>query len=485
MTPSIGYSLDQVIEIRKSFEANTASGGASPFISGESGSVLSRQFLDQTFVAMVSTENSFRFLKNVPKRDTKQVIAEYNIYRSHGGGWYRNAYTGQSGEPSFQDAVLRRTYDEVAYLREGFSFNKVSEQIDGTADPEVVQGNSGLRRMTESMVRGFFFGSKAHNPYEQTGFWAKLKASDANGLTIDARGQLPEAGLIKEHTAQIATEEFGLANKMWMHNQTKTLYDQNYDVLGKTIVWQNQSQNPGAVSIGNIIDGILDGNALNGKTLFETDLWLDRHNWDVPKIWNPATQTYVEGATDITAPNMPSIALAVVPGAVPGSKFSASDAGTYQYRVCAGNFSHQSQATAISSVNVNPTDAVTITITPAVAGELATEFTIFRSRKANDNVIRYMDRVKRAVGLTTTYTDLNELLPGTTIMILGDFNSRSNTDETRTHVLTELLPPFKTVFPYGAGGKFVMRFGMVEAYNVMQIMAERKFRVFYNVPVIG
>ncbi|PJZ89550.1 capsid protein [Leptospira levettii] len=484
MQTSIGYDLNQVLEIRKAFEANTASGGASPFVNGDSGSVLSRQFLDGTWVAMVSGDDSFSFLKQVPKRDIKQVLAEYNVYRSHGGGWYDTSYTGQSGEPNFKDAILKRAFDEVAYLRAGFSFNKVSEQIDGTNDPEVVQGNAALRRMTESNCRGFFFGDKTHNPFEQIGFWAKLKLNAPDCLH-DARGQLVGSEILKDYSARIATQEFGKVNDLWMHHQTKVLYDQNYEILGKTTVWQNNSQNPGQVSMSNVIDGINDGNALNSKINFKTDLWLDRHQWDVPKVWNETSGTFVEGPTSPEAPNTPSIAVVPIAGPVPGSKFGVTDAGNYDYRVSAGNFHFHSQACAKSTVTIPANGGATITITPAGTGPLTTEFTIFRSVKPGSTTVRFLDRILRAATPTTVYTDLNELLPGTTIMILGDFNSRSNTAETRTHVLSELLPPFKTVYPYGAGGKFVSRFGVTEAYNVLQIMAERKFRVIYNVPVLN
>jgi hypothetical protein len=474
-------SFEEILSIRKAFEANTANGGASPFVSGESGAVLSRQFLDATFIAMVSTDASFRWMKSVPKRDVTQVLAEYNLYQSHGGGWWHSSSVGQSQEPRFKDAILKRMYDEVAYYREGFQFNKVIEQIQNVQDPEIVQGNSALRRMTEDMSRKHFFGNRSHNPYEHNGFFSKLM--NDNDLMSDARGKLPESGEIKAQTARIQSREFGLANKAWMHTQTKILYDQNFETLGKQFVWQNQSQNPGAVSMGNIIDGILDGSSYGNKLLFETDLWIDRHNWSIPRIYNEATSTFVEGKTGEGAPETPAVALNVLAGPVPGSKFVPTDAGAYKYRVLAGNFFDYSVATAEDSVNIPSGGAVEITITPAVSGNRAEEFVIFRSTEAGSNVIRYMDKVKRANSGNTVYIDKNDWIPGTTIMIVGDFNSRSTSDETRTFVMSELLPPFKTLFPYGSGGKFVMRHGIVEAYNILQIFNERKFHVWKNIPV--
>ncbi len=58
---------------------------------------------------------------------------------------------------------------------------------------------------------------------------------------------------------------------------------------------------------------------------------------------------------------------------------------------------------------------------------------------------------RNLLGAVTIVQDLNEDLPGTTIMVMGDFNAKSSSDETRTLILSELLPYTKTLFPYGAG----------------------------------
>lgn len=476
-------SFEELQEIRKAFEANTASTGANPFVDGSSGAALSRQSLDTTFVALVSTDKDFRFLKQLPRRDVKQVLAEYNVNKSHGGGWYNNSYIGQSDEPQFTDAVLKRMFDEMNYLSQGYQYNKVAETVDNVQDPEVIQSNAALRRLAESMSRAFFFGDKSVNPLSQNGFLRKIKDTSAS-FTYDCRNQLPDQQVFKEFSAQIRTSVFGIVNQCWMSPATKTLYDQNYEVLGKTIVWQNQSQNPGNVRMGNIIAGINDGNALDNFLSFEDEIWLDRHQWSVPMVWDQASQSFIEGATSVDAPTAPTFTAVPIPAVLPGSKFSAADAGIYNYRVAAGNYRGYSQAAAAVTANVPADGGATITITPAGTGNITNTFVIFRETSPGSGIIRWMDEVVRTPIGNTVYIDMNENIPGTTIMVLGDFNSRSNSDENRTHILSELLPPFKTLFPYGAGNKFRSRTGIVEAYNVLQVLAPEKFRVMYNVPVV-
>jgi len=480
-------SFDELLNIRKAFEANTSNNGASPFIDGSSGSTLSRQSLDTTFVALVSSDADFKFMKYVPRRDVRQVLVEYNRNLSHGGGWYRSSFIGQSDEPSFQDAVLERNFNEMNYMAEAFSFNKVAETVESVQDPEVVQSNAALRRLTESLSRNIWFGNRTLNPLSQMGFEQTISALGSE-FVYDCRNQLPTTDVFKEYSATIRSRYFGVANEIWMHPSTRTLFDQTYENLGKTIVYQNQSQNPANVMLGNMIPGIIDSNAKDQTLLFKDDIWMDRHSWGVPMAWDPISKSFIEGPVGDAPPDTPSFTLTVNVG-TPGSKFSASDVGDYIYRVASGGADYKSwsAATVIAPTSTATIGAagnsVDIAITPAGTGNPAAKFAIFRSIAPGSTTIRYLGEVAKALGPTTTYTDLNENIPGTTIMILGDFNSRSNTDDTRTHVLSELLPPFKTLFPYGAGGKLRMRLGMTEYYAVMQIMAPEKFLVLKNVPV--
>ncbi|TGJ99849.1 capsid protein [Leptospira langatensis] len=476
------YSLETLLEIKKAFEANTADGGAEPFVQvGSSGAALSMQSLDRTYVATVSSDDDFRFLKQVPRRTISQVIAEYNKLSSHGGGWYRSSYIGQSDEPSASDSVLDRLYNEVNYIAERFEFNKVVDSTQNAQDPEVVQSNSALRRGMENMSRNFWFGDRSINKFKQDGFLATVSKMSSD-FVQDARGQLPEAGEFKHYSAEIRSKFFGKVNQAWMHPGTKALYDQIYSngSSGNVAVIQNQSQDPSDVKYGNIVSGIPDSNASKNFIKFEDDIWLDRHNWDVPLVRDP-NGNWVEGPTSDNAPGTPTVALAAIPS-VPGSKFTSSWEGSYKYRVCAGNLRDWSQASTEAAVTVAVGGGVSLTIT-AASGIPATEFAIFRETKANSGIIKYMREIPKT-GANTIFQDLNEDLPGTSIIVMGDFNAQSTSDEKRTLVLSELLGFTKTLFPYGAGGKLRMRQGMVEHYGVLQILAGEKFRVWKNVPAM-
>ncbi|PJZ51526.1 capsid protein [Leptospira adleri] len=477
------HTLDQLIEIKKAFEANTALNGATPFVDiNSSGAVLSMQSLDKVFVATVSTDKDFKFLKEVPRRTTNQVIVEYNRNRSHGGGWYNSSYIGQSDEPSFRDPQLDRLYNEINYIAEGYSFNKVVDTVNNSQDPELTQSNAALRRGMENQMRKIWFGKKDLNKLEQDGFETQVKSLGKNFYT-DCRGALPAVDEMKYYSSQVRTKQFGQVNYAKMHPATKALYDQNYDRVGGAIVIQNNNQSPGNTSLSNIVHGVADSNAKDNIILFDDDIWLDRHEWGVP-MKHDQVGTWVEGATsDTDAPATPSFSIASLPS-VPGSLFTGSYVGTYKYRISAGDFRHWSKACNEQSIAIPNGGAAELTITPGTGGVPETRYVIFRETGPNSSLIRYMREVKKnTAGPTTIVQDLNEDLPGTTIMVMGDFNSKSASDDTRTLVLTELLGYTKTLFPYGAGGALRSRLGIVENYSVLQILAEDKFRVFTNVPV--
>ncbi|AGS80487.1 hypothetical protein [Leptospira alstonii] len=477
------YSLDQLIEIKKGFEANTAQNGAAPFVDfNSSGATLSMQLLDKVEVALVSTDKDFKFLKEVPRRAITQTLAEYNRYKSHGGGWYHTSNIGQSEEPSFRDAQLERLYNEVNYSAEGFSFNKVVDTVTNAQDPELIQSNAALRRAMENQMRRIWFGNKKHNRNEQDGFETVAKKLGKEFFT-DCRGALPAIDQMKYVTSKVRTKYFGLVNYVKMHPSTKALYDQNFDRNGSGMVLQNNSYSPSNTSLSNIVYGVADSNAKDNMIIFDDDIWLDRHSWGVPQRLDH-NGNMVEGATsDKESPSTPSLSVSVIPS-VPNSLFTGSYVGDYNYRVCAGTLRHFSAACPEVNVSIPNGGASELTITPGVGGIPETRYVILRDTTPDSNLLLYMRTVERnLVGATTIIQDLNEDLPGTTIMVQGDFNSKSSSDETRTLVLSELLPYTKTLFPYGAGGVLRTRVGIVENYSALQELAPEKFHVFTNVPV--
>jgi hypothetical protein len=472
--------LQDLRNIRKALEAND--GATTDITDLQDGAAFGQQFLDKTAVSIVSQDQHFKFLKQAPKRDVDQVIAEYNIYKNHGSSdVFRNSpFVEQSEDPRFDDVVFQRLYDAMCYLAVGFRVNKVITKVRNTQDPELTNANGALKRLLESLSFKIWYGNKSLNINEPDGFVKKISDVSSDHV-IDMRGVLPDIGLIADKAAMISVNYFGTVNQMWMSNGTRNLFNQVYHQSGAVTVWQNSGQNPGNIQYGNLINEVLASEALNGKISLMAERWLDRSQIGVSKVIDRNTGLLVESASGLQAPDLPAFVLASAP--FPNSKFDASWADDYEYRVSAVRNGQESIAAALQTVTVADGDAVTITITPAVAGEYATSFRIYRKDPDTNTHLFIKEILRDTVNPTTTYVDFNENIPGTSDMVMGDFNSTSLSGEDRTFVLSELLPPMKTLFEPGIGAGLRQQAGMVEYYVVPQILTPQKFVVFKNVPV--
>lgn len=476
MNPSL--SKDDIMAIYKTLSAND---GVTDVALLNQGGALSKQFLDTTMASLVAEPQHFRFLKQMPKRTVNQTILEYTRRESIGGSFWNSSFVSQSQDPSFDDVRLKREIEEMTYISTAFSFTRVAQQIQGIADPELEQTNAALKRVMIDLTRFIFHGDKSVNNYECNGFVKKITDLSNPENIIDCRGQLPSAQLLKEKVAYLAQTFYAVPNQFWMPIPTKNLFDNYYFQTGQTTVFQNATQNPKNVMLSNIVPGILASEALNGMINFETERFMDTSNIGVPTIPNPSNPTQeIEGQYP-NAPLPPTIVVASVAPAVPLSKWSGGDIGTYAYRVAALN-GNASVACVASSAAVLANGAISITITPAVGGNNADAFAIFRETSPGNGDFKLMKRIPRTVGPTTIYVDLNEDIPGTGIGIMGDFNATSSTDESRTYILSQLLPPLKTLFAEGVGG-FRTRTGMVEHFVVPQIFTPQRFILLKNLPV--
>jgi hypothetical protein len=235
--------LQDLRNIRKALEAND--GQTTDITDLQDGAAFGQQFLDKTAVSIVSQDQHFKFLKQAPKRDVDQIIAEYNIYKNHGSSdVFRNSpFVEQSADPRFDDVVFQRLYDAMCYLAVGFRVNKVITKVRNTQDPELTNANGALKRLLESLSFKIWYGNKSLNINEPDGFVKKISDVSSDHV-IDMRGVLPDIGLIADKAAMISVNYFGTVNQMWMSNGTRNLFNQVYHQSGAVTVWQNSGQNP-------------------------------------------------------------------------------------------------------------------------------------------------------------------------------------------------------------------------------------------------
>lgn len=472
-------TLDELLEIKKAFEANP---GITDLKDLQDGSALSRQYIDGIMSGIVATDDDFTFVRELPKTQVDQVIVEYNQMRSHGGAdYWRTSHVTQSGDPHFADAFIKRKWDEMSYLAEGFRFNRVIKKVNNIADPEVVQSTAATRRMLVTGSRSIWHGDKATLSVEMNGLITKTEQLGSEFI-IDCRGQLPTHDMINDAANRIRTRYFGLANRFYMPFGTKSLFDQA-ELGDKQFLFTNAVADAAGVLASRVVKGARVTAAKNQLIEYIPDMWLDRSNISVPVDLNRATEEYEEMSVGKNPPGMPTITVDAVAGPVPGSKWETGDAGTVAYRVAAMSGEGSSVASLAVSATIGAGGAATITITHAVSGGPVESFVIMRETKPGNGVFRFVKRIKKNTGPTTVFVDLNHDLPGTSVGLFGDFNARGLQNEMSTISLLELMSPLKTIFPEGVGGYREFA-GMVEWFPVIQNKAPEKFVVFKNLPVL-
>ena len=479
-------TIEEIRVIRKVLEVNS-NPAVTDIAALTSGGALSRQFLDGEMVSIVESDVNFRFLKETPTRSVDQTLAEYTKNLSHGAGrHYGSSFIGQSDNPKLADAQLKRFYDEMCYLSEGGVFSKASTLVKNIQDPEIVQTNAATMRLMRNLAISMWHGNKDTNMFEFNGFKTKIESENPE-FVFDCRGNLPTVDVISDFAARISTKWFGTANKIWVSPGTRNLINNTYQSSGNVMVWQNNSQNPGNINLGNIVKAYQVSEAYNGELLICSDIWTSRADMDVPKIPSPTNpQLEIEGATGPDAPHAPTFTVSPLP-VTSNSLFDSAYAGNTKYRVAAMAKGESSiAAPASSGTNIIVGGGATITITPAVTGTPAEAFRLYRETKPGSGIFRWFKDIKNNAPLTPTtiYNDLNADIPGTSIGVMGDFNTVSNSDINRTYILSELMPLLKTTYPYGVGGTTVkQQLLALDYFCVLQIFAIEKFVLFKNMPV--
>ena len=467
-------------EFLKTFQSNST--GISDVLNLTGGAALQMQALDQTLVSLVQSREDFRFLNSCYFQDAFSTLLEFNRLIAHQQGSRPNAWVQEAADPKFEDPVIERAAHNIAFLSHGYSQSRVIPQVRTTEDPEAVLQESAMMVLLTTLAWGIWYGNRDINGVEFNGF---VKELEDEGQVFDAEGSFPDLYAVKGLTENIRYPGFGMANQMWMSLPVKRKWDTllRNSNIDRAQLMPNAMKGP---FLGFNIPGFQDENARGGQILFEDDLWLNRYQETVPKVYNSTSKQFAEGSEGENAPGKPTVA-ATVAANVMGSKWKAGDvhaANKIKYRVAACNATGRSEASAATATNavVTAKGAVNLVITPADSGGTPTHFDIFRETAPASSKFRLLTRIAKGTGSTTSWQDINAWRPGTADAIIGDFNSRSVSDGQRTYSIAQLLPAMLTKFPPGVIALRKLG-GMVELYCGLRIFAPKKFYLIKNLPI--
>lgn len=477
MSPTFG-SLEEIRKFAKSFNANSE--GITDVTALTNGAATTIHSLDEEMVLLAQDSDEYNFLNTMFHKDTKSALNVFGQILDWGGNG-DFSFVGETDDADFKDVSIKRISKTVSFLAEGYALSKVLDiQDTGSYDPEQIQVQGAINRIMQTLAYGVWYAKKSVNPLEFDGFVTELEAA---GQVFDAQGGFPAIKTIKELTVNIRTQ-FGMANEFWLHDGCKNVLDTYYTEAKEFFVQPNNT-NP---TVGYDIPGLKGAPLKDGRLDFKTDLWMNRHMVELP-TFRDANNNKVSGKTNPKAPDAPSFTAGVSGSAVVGSNWlprdtknvSGADAGV-SYRVVACNrYGRSAPSTVVTSATMFPGRAITLTITPAGTGEIATYFQIFRESIPGNGKYYLTERIVRSQNPTTVYVDLNAWRPGCTEGVVGDFNSRSALDQKRTYQMLRMLPLLQTKFTPNAVYQRKLA-GMVEWYGGLAVLQPKRFYLVKNLP---
>lgn len=367
---------------------------------------LRTESLEATLKNLTYEMDEVKLFRSIPKVPASNTVEEFNRLVSYGEGGARQFNQGFFTEgdlPEEQDSTYERVTVLIKYLGVVGRVTHVANTIRAAHGNVIaLETMNKTMELLRNLENALFFGDSSLIPEQWDGIF-KLVEDGAPDNVFDLRGgPLTEEAL--NDFLLIIRDNFGMATDGYFGtgafaDLAKQVYDRQRfayapapGVLGATVTaFQGQH---GRINLHDhtfITSGQLAVAAGLGKT--------DRR------------------------PLSPLITVAPVAGANPSSQFLAADAGTYLYRVVAGNRFGLSAPLDSAGVAVVAGDAVTFTV--ADGGQDTTFYEIFRTAPgAAVGTARLMTRVARS-GTSQVVTDLNADLPGTSKGFVLMQNQRS------------------------------------------------------------
>lgn len=416
-----GFGFSTVEEQQNLSKALSAGYQTPPYAGG---SALRVESLEQTMRVTTFTEEHLKIVKTLTKQPAYSTVEEFTrmlSYGRRGGAFTREGELGQT-----QDSSFERVTGLIKFL---CTQREVTHQMmlvkPAHGEAVAIETKAAALWLLEALERAVFFGDDKVVPEEFPGIMAQM-SEDSLALQncfIDMRGKAMTQEVIEE-AAQIIVDNFGKPSVL--HAAPRAISDYTKQLYPKQRIDFPFPQ-----------DGMA-GLAISGQTTnagpikFSPNLFLRSQATD-------GARGALITASSTRAPTAPTVVAAAALAAT-GSKFTADDVGTFQYRVSAENrfgetaFAQESGGIAIAAAG----DAVDLTITDGGGTDTATGYRIYRSKVGGlAGTEEFIKRIKRIPGAATTvYRDLNDDLPGTSTAFMLNENV-SNIS------LKQLLPMMK------------------------------------------
>lgn len=377
-----------------------------PGVAAGVGFPLRTESLEATLKNLTYEMDEIKLFKSISKVPASNTVEEFNRLVSYGEGGaasFNQGFFEEGALPEEQDSTYERVTVLIKYLGVVGRVTHVANTIRAAHGNVIaLETMNKTMELLRNLENALFFGDSSLIPQQWDGL-EKLVTDGAPDNVIDLRGgTLTEDALndmlltIRDNFGQATDAYFGtgpfadLAKQVY--DRQRFAYAPAPGVLGATVTaFQGQH---GRINLHDHVF-ITPGAEARAGGLGKTD----------------------------RRPLAPTITVAPAAGANPSSQFAVADAGTYTYRVVAGNRFGLSTPVDSASVAVVAGDGVTFTV--ADGGQDTTFYEIYRTAAGGAaSTARLMVRVPRT-GASQVITDLNADIPGTSKGFVLMQNQRS------------------------------------------------------------
>ena len=314
-----------------------------------------------------------------------------------GVGSKQGLFTGQDAlaQQSSGNYALKNAVAKMMSTRRDVTYVKSIESNVGNINAVAEEEANGILEILTEVSRGLYFADTAICEYEFNGLHAVMASRAPNNI-IDCKGDYPTIDRIRDAAQVISTwGAFGKPTDLAVCLTTKSQMCRYLDPAARWTV----NGNPQFMVLGSDVNAI---QTPFGPINVRYDLHLRpfcRAETGAPtgdKITNPAPPTSVSSAA--------------------GGSDGDITAGDYYYRV--ESYNHRGYSTSVASASVTVTAGQHVTLgIVASAEDSETGYIIYRSKTDGTNTaadMRFVTRVAKLAGGTTTYVDINQNRPGCT-----------------------------------------------------------------------
>lgn len=390
--------MNDVAELRKALEAGYGTDVAG--LTG--GGALRIQSLERTMLSTIQENRHFALFNLLAKSNATATIDEWTE-QSGVGGFLGGSTNTESGTINAATGDYARRTGQVKYLMTRREVSFVTSLQNAIVEAEAVEAANGAKQLLTDAEFLCFEGDSTVVPTEFDGIYAQIVGLGSTDHVIDAEGQsLASVESIVKAAATISRRgNFGTPTHLFFSPMVGADMDANFDPAYRVGLPNGQE-----AKRGTPVRGIVTA---QGDIDVVRDVFIrDDQDQSPFELDNSALATANAGMKPQTVAGTPGAGAA-------DTKWGSTHAGNYYYAVAGVSASGQSTVLVSAQVAVAAGQQVSLAI-GASAGNAETGYAIYRGRKNGTNAVadlRFVTRIPKTAGGTTTWLDKNREIPGT------------------------------------------------------------------------